>query len=458
MIDEGKFDRGRYTTIPETKNIRLPIGGKTRLGIKVKDERGVEYPKETDFFVCPKEVRDVFGEEPTELTVFFPSAHREEVFPQCYEKYGSNEALLCQGDGEVSKTAQRLNLENGRWEKVKCPCEHYNKKYDKKTKIGGCVKAGYLKFMIPSVSIGTFYQCRVGGTVSVEECNSAFELAKKTTGGCWAMIPFRMRRVAKKLKIPGTAKMKNHWVVTLEPAASAEEIRRVIAGEILYLGQRRGKKYELETTGPAEGKEDEAVIEPDTEGEIRKREIKEEEQKVGLKEDIEESRAREAQLKKDEEEGKGKLKSYQESKAIHKKKVEEENKLLEAILEKAAGVGMDSFEKLVEFAIDKGIFTAKLNEPLAKKVLTTNKKVYNQLMEALEPSVEGDKTKLNKIFEKFREAGMDSWEEIAYYACSANLVKPGSVEEEVKKIFLADPKAIEKVIEKARQASEDLPF
>lgn len=203
MNKEGKFEKGRYTEIPETENIKLPIGGRIRLGIREKNEKGVERIIETEFFVCTEEVRAIFGDEPTELTVFFPSAERKEVFPQNYEKYGGNNALRCWGDGKTS--GQRKNLKNGTWYDVKCPCEHYNKKYDKETKIGGCVKAGYLKFMIPSVSIGTFYQCRIGGTVSIEECNSAFKLADITTGGCWAMIPFRMKRVAKRLKIPNTA-------------------------------------------------------------------------------------------------------------------------------------------------------------------------------------------------------------------------------------------------------------
>ena len=175
MKNDGKFDRGRYTEIPETANVKLPIGGKIRLGIRKKNDVGTEYPVETKYFVCPKEVKAVFGDEPIEITVFFPSHHREEVFPQNYELYGSNNALKCWGDGK--KSGQRKNIENGNWEDIKCPCENYNKPYDKKNKIGGCVKAGYLKFMIPSVSIGTFYQCRVGGTVSIEECNSAFKLA-----------------------------------------------------------------------------------------------------------------------------------------------------------------------------------------------------------------------------------------------------------------------------------------
>jgi len=445
--ENGKFDKGRYTTIPETKNIKLPIGGKIRLGIRVKNEQGKEYPKEVDHFVCTKEVRDVFGDEPTELTVFFPVADREKVFPQCYEKYGSNEALLCQGDGE--KSAQRLNLENGSWKNVKCPCEHYGP-YNKKTKIGGCVKAGYLKFMIPSVSIGTFYQCRVGGTVSIEECNSAFELADKTTGGCWAMIPFRMKRIPKKLKIPGTANMKTHWVVTLEIAASTEEIRRVISGEILYLGQQKDRQFELETPElPL------ANQRMDTEEESIAREEKAKKSKEAEEEFWKQSKINEAQTKKDREEGKEKIKSYKESKAIYKKKVEEENKILLAISEKAKETGIATFEKLVKFALDQGIFKTMLTENIARKVLTTNKDVYDQLMKALEPPTEGNKEKLDKMFETLQEAGLSGWKEIAYFACLADLIEPGTAVEDVKMILLKDSEAVGKIMKAAKIEKEE---
>jgi len=459
MNNDGKFKKGRYTTIPETKNIKLPIGGRIRLGIRVKNEQGIEYPKETNYFVCPKIVRDVYGDEPTELIVFFPNADREKVFPQNYEKYGSNEALLCWGDGEVS--GQRLNLENGRWEDIKCPCEHYNKKYDKTTKIGGCGKAGYLRFMIPSVSIGTFYQCRVGGTVSIEECNSAFYLAERTTGGCWAMIPFRMRRVLKKLKIPGTAKMKDHWVVTLEVAASVEEIRRVSAGEILYLGQQRNKQFELEAIEPAEAKEDEAVIEPDTEEETKERETEETEREEALKKDYEGSKAREAQLKKDQEEGKGKLKSYKESKEIYKKRVEEENKILQDVLEKSQKAGINSFEELVNFALDQGIFQTQLTEHLSTRILVTNKDIRERLLKALEELSKSkkeipkeDKEKLlTNLFNIAQKSGFKDWKEIVGEGCRTRINDevyifdiPTTVEE-AKEILINDPERLKKMEE-----------
>jgi len=355
----GKFDQGRYHTIPETKNIKLPIGGKIRLGIKTVNEKGIEHPLELSYFVCPKEVKAVFGDEPTELTVFFPRANREEIFPQAYEKYGSNNALLCKGDGEVSKTAQRLNLENGRWEDVVCPCEHY-RVWDPKTKKGGCSKVGHLYFMIPEVSIGTFYECSTHGTVSISELNSSFHLADITTGGCWAMIPFRMRRVAKKLKIPGTAKMKTHWVITLEVAASTEEIRRVMAGEILYLGQQKNAQYEIEA--PELPKENDAYVAEDTDEEIADQEEKAKEAQEAEETFYKESKAREAQLKKDKAEGKTALKTTEETKAITAKKAKIRADLKKDIEEHAVKYGINKWSEIIELGrryeiLHKGIFS-----------------------------------------------------------------------------------------------------
>ena len=426
--NKKKFDISRYSEIKDVTNVvKLPMAEeKIRLGeIRISSKTGEEYPVELDYFKCPKEVKEVFGDEPTEITVFFPIADRKKVFQQSYEKYGKNKAMLCWGDGI---TAQRKNLEDGSWEDRKCPCEYLGK---------SCGKRGHLRFMIPSVSIGKFFECQVGGTVSFQELNSAFYLAERTTGGYWAMVPFKMRRVQKRLKIPGTAKMKTHWVVTLELMATLEEIKRVAEGEILYLGQRR--KYELEIPDMSEQKDEsrkvytqeelekeereeaearEITVEElkkskeieekaETEEEIKLKEAKEVEEKEAkgkvLKEEIEESREREAKLQKEVAEGKHKVKSYQESKAIYKEK------------------------------------------------------------EAL--AMEDDKERLDKMFETLNGAGLEGWREIAYFACLADLVEPGTAIEDVKKLLLKDPEAVEKIInsakieEKAKQeiADKDIP-
>jgi len=347
---DGKFDQGRYVTIPETKNIKLPIGGKIRLGVKVVNEKGISHPKELPYFVCPKEVKAVFGDEPTELTVFFPRASREEVFPQAYEKYGSNNALLCKGDGE---TAQRLNLENGRWEDRECPCEHFQP-WDPKTKIGGCDKAGHLYFMIPEVSIGTFFECTTHGTVSISELNSGFKTADITTGGCWAMIPFRMRRVAKKLKIPGTAKMKTHWVITLEVAATAEEVGMVKAGKILYLWQQKNAEYQIEAPGLPD--ENDQYPREESEEEKADRKEKAEEARIAEETYYKESKEREEQLKKDREAGKTGIRTPEEAKAITKKKEKFRADLKGDIEKLAKKHGLNSWRELIELGRRYKIF------------------------------------------------------------------------------------------------------
>lgn len=377
MGKDGKFDRGRYTEIPETANVKLPIGGKIRLGIRKKNEAGIEYPVETKYFVCTKEVRAVFGDEPTEITVFFPTAHREEVFPQNYEKYGSNNALQCWGDGK--KSGQRKNMENGNWEDVKCPCENYNKPYDKKNKTGGCVKAGYLKFMIPSVSIGTFYQCRVGGTVSIEECNSAFKLAEGSTGGHWAMIPFRMRRVAIKLKIPGTANMKTHWVVTLEIAASTEEIRRVMAGEVLYLGQRKKGKYELETIEPTlvEGN---GVTEAETEEEAAAKEEKAKANLEARKKEYADMDERQVELKKKIDAGESEIRTPEETKKIKAAR----EKLITDIEKVAKKFNISTWSGIIEIGERYKIFAKGLKISQARTFICDHPDKYEELQKAIE--------------------------------------------------------------------------
>ncbi len=479
--NKKKFDIGRFSEIKDVTNrVKLPIGGKIKLGvIKVSPKTGEEYPFETHYFVCPPEVKKIFGDEPTEITVFFPIADRKKVFQQSYERYGKNKALQCWGDGI---TAQRLNLEDGSWEDRKCPCEHLKKgdETDAKEK-RGCSKRGHLRFMIPSVSIGTFYELIVGGTVSFQEINSALLLADKTTAGHWAMIPFRMQRVQKRLKIPGTAKMKAHWVVTLEPTSSLEEIRRVAAGEILYLGQRKGE-YEIESPDMSKQVEDEreVVTQEELEEEEKKeaeergisveelREMRkiekvatEETEKKDLKKDIEESRAREDQLKKDREEEKGKLKSYGESKTIYKKRIEEETKVLEVISKKAQEAGIISFEKLVNFAVDQGIFQTRLSEHLATRILVTNKDIRDRLSKTLEELSKSkkempkeDKEKLlTNLFNIAQKAGLKDWKEIVGEGCRTRINDevyvfdiPTTVEE-AKEILISDSKRLRKIEE-----------
>src|SRR4030043_166312 len=82
--------------------IRLPRLGKIRLGIKRETDDGVPYPSPTDYFVCPDEVKKVFGEKPKELRIMFPTddeSQRASQYLRCYSATGN---IICRGDGETA--------------------------------------------------------------------------------------------------------------------------------------------------------------------------------------------------------------------------------------------------------------------------------------------------------------------------------------------------------------------
>lgn len=81
-----------------TDKLILPRLGKIRLGIMKETEQGKKYPAETEYFVVPSEVADIYGDEPTEIPVMFPVDDDEMIFPHYY-KWFQGSGLKCKGDG-----------------------------------------------------------------------------------------------------------------------------------------------------------------------------------------------------------------------------------------------------------------------------------------------------------------------------------------------------------------------
>jgi len=424
----------RFTKIvgehPISSIRRLTWKGKIRLGIKVptiakdkdgkykKDQNGdplqardkygelAFHPKDVSYFVCPKEVKAMFGDKPTELKIAFPLSGLDEnglpdiggLFPQAYKWYGSSRGLKCVGNGE---RAMRAN-EKGVFEEVECPCDKFGQK-------DGCSKRASLFFFIPNISMGGIYVIDSGSWNTMVDVQSgiylALELLKDpitTRYNSITMLPFKLRRMQKETQHEG--RKDKHWPLTCELDLPIPEIKKIREGQTLFLGQKRIYQLpDIPDENPKSDSEKEGAVigEPEPEKEIKKEEEKEAKvqkkkektEKQDLKKDIEESRAREAQLKKDHEEGKDKLKSYQESKAIYKEK----------------------------------------------------------------------KEKLDKMFQTFNKAGLDTWKEIAWFACKADVKEPGSPIEDLKRTLLDNPDAVEKIIEMVKSeeehetADEDIP-
>lgn len=184
---------------------RIPRLGKIRLGIKKKGTKS-EYPSAVDYFVCPIEVRAVYGDKPKKLNIAFHSDELEEVFPQYYKRYGRSTGLVCKGDGE---TANCINTETGEFEEVEClgrNCEYW--------KENKCKAIGNLYFMVRGVNRFGVYQLDTSSYNSILNINGGIEYAKKLTGGRLAVLPFILEVIPQEVNPEG--KKKTVYVLRLE--------------------------------------------------------------------------------------------------------------------------------------------------------------------------------------------------------------------------------------------------
>jgi hypothetical protein len=251
---------------------RLIPKGKIRLGIKVTNSKGTEYPKETEYFACHEvpEVEKVYGKKPTELEIMFPSSNPDIIFPQAYECYGRSSGLKCIGDGE---TALRFD-ENREYTEVEC-------KTPKECAFGkenGCSIKGHLKFFLPKVGPG-LYQIDIGSINSIIDINSGLDWAKLMTNGDIAMKPFVLRRVPK----PSHKNGKKQIHYTLQIELKAIKVSKPFG----FLQELEEPEPPAHDINPAlETKENGAVIEEeeDVEEEIKDESKIEERPKKGLKE------------------------------------------------------------------------------------------------------------------------------------------------------------------------------
>lgn len=173
---------------------RLPRLGKIRLGVKVINQKGNEYPKEVDYFVCPPEVEKIYGPRPKELDVMFPVNNIDVIFPQAYKWYGDQKGLKCIGNGQI---AYRLDEQSGEMMERECPCELLG---------NGCSLRGHLLVILPKVNLGGVYQIDVGSYNSVVDINSGLEYIEALIGR-FAMVPLKLRRVPKEIPYKGQKRL-----------------------------------------------------------------------------------------------------------------------------------------------------------------------------------------------------------------------------------------------------------
>jgi len=231
MTNDGNGFKQKFTRIEGLSSIRrLPVIGKIRLGVKVEGQRRNKktgdiipytYPKETDYFVCPPEVKAIYGNEPKSLNIMFPMSDPEVLFPQSYKWWGSTRGLKCHGNGV---TASRRNEETGEWEESKCK------------------QRASLFFLLPNVKMGGLYQIDFSSYHGIVDVNSGFEYALSLLGEKIAMIPFVLQRVKKETHNDG--KKQIHYPLVLHVDVTLEQSRRIREGSKVFALQDR--KYQIE--------------------------------------------------------------------------------------------------------------------------------------------------------------------------------------------------------------------
>ncbi len=213
----------RFTRIkgPYSETRFLPRIGKIRLGIKVQkirtDGKVVTFPRETQYFVVPEEVAEVYGTEPTELDVMFPVDDEEVVFPQKLAWYGSGAGLRCHGNSE--EALRRGG--DGEWKSISCPCDQLKTEQNPR---GECTQVSSLMVLLPKVSMGGCYQINTGSAISTTDVNSAIDFIRAVVGRI-ALVPLKLRRVPREIVYQGQVRI--HYTLSLVLDGNIEVIRQL---------------------------------------------------------------------------------------------------------------------------------------------------------------------------------------------------------------------------------------
>jgi len=206
--------------------VRLPRLGKIRLGIKEEGADGNLYPVPTDYFVCPDEVKKVFGEKPRELRIMFPTEDREQWASQYLRCYSDSRDLLCRGNGETALArVETINRETGSKGEIvskllEMPCNPDRCPIHKQ---GYCRQVMNLQFLLPDCPGFGVYQLDTSSYHSMRNINDMLTLIE---GVCQrvSMIPLSLHLIERPVQPDGYDK--TAYVLKLTCSLSLAEAQK----------------------------------------------------------------------------------------------------------------------------------------------------------------------------------------------------------------------------------------
>jgi hypothetical protein len=266
--------------------VRIPRLGKIRLGIKVtsKEKKGVQYPKATDHFVVPDEVKAVYGEKPTELQIMFPVEEPELFAQQWLRAYSMTQGLVCIGSGVEAR--RKIDVATGtiadhetkqwEWREISCDpqeCPEYQTKR--------CRRVMNLQFLLPEVPGLGVYQIDTSSFYSIVNINSMIKMLKGMLGRC-SMVPLtlalgpievcppgltkktvQVMHIKKNIKLSQLAQIAQlpPARVLIPEADTAEPPEDLFAGELIKDTQKQSRKKSQLGQPPASPKDEDLFLE-----------------------------------------------------------------------------------------------------------------------------------------------------------------------------------------------------
>ena len=239
--------------------IRLPRLGKIKLGVRRENEEGISYPVPTEYFVCPDEVKKVFGDKPKELRIMFPTEDEKQWSSQYLRCYSASRGLICRGDGEMAvarvdvRTGGIASKESAETELREITCNPAKCAYYQKAQ---CRRVMNLQFILPDCPGFGVYQLDTSSFFSIVNVNSCLELIQ---GVCdrLSMIPLSLKLADKEVLVEG--KTKTVRVLNLTAPYSLIEIQKyaqIPPGRVLLLpapdSEAPDDLFHNEAPGPVE--------------------------------------------------------------------------------------------------------------------------------------------------------------------------------------------------------------
>lgn len=207
---------------------RMPRLGKIHLGIKVEPEGKNPYPRATDYFVVPDEIKEVVGDKPKKLNILFPTEEADKFAQQWLRCYSFTQGLICKGDGRTA--IRKLDVETGdvarhttqEWEFKPWGCDPENCfEYREKQ----CRRVMNLLFMLPEVPGFGCWQLDTTSFYSIVNINSCIELIRKICGRI-SFIPLILSLEPIDVSPPGITKKTVH-VLTIRSDFKLADIQRL---------------------------------------------------------------------------------------------------------------------------------------------------------------------------------------------------------------------------------------